>query len=281
MEVEPAQTTLRDIQLCELDILCRFSDVCEAHGLTYYMVGGTLLGAARTQGFIPWDDDIDVAMPRDDYERLASLYRENNGLLGEQFFYQDHTTEPHYYLPYAKIRKRASYACEPEFAKARYTEQGVFIDIFPLDPCPPKSASLRFCYKLLAVIHSRTRVLSGCKKPQGKRLIWHIAYLVTCLIPAKWLLRIRDRILAHLRKKSNGEWFASFSGSYGYPLEIFDAKIYGNGVKLEFERRYFNAPTDYVRQLRQIYGNSYMDLPEQKQRKLHIDVENSYTEVNR
>ena len=274
------KTTLRNIQLCELDVLCRFSELCDAHGLKYYLVGGTLLGAIRNGGFIPWDDDVDVAMPRVDYEKLASLCREDKGLLGEQFFYQDHTTDPQYYLPYAKVRKRGTYVCEPEFAKARSKEQGVFIDVFPLDPCPPKSASLRFSYKLFAILHSRARVLTGSKKPKGKRLVWHIAYFATCLIPRKWILRLRDRILMRMRAKSNGKWLASFSGSYGYAREIFRAEIFGEGTKLDFEGHTFNAPSESLSQLLQIYGKSFMDLPEQKERKLHIDVENSYTEVN-
>lgn len=272
------KTTLRDIQQAEASLLRRFAAVCEKHGLRYYLVGGTLLGAVRHRGFIPWDDDVDVAMPREDYDAFASLCRSSEG--DPSFFYQDPTTDDRYYLPYAKIRREGTYACEPEFPQARSFHRGVFIDLFPLDPCPKRGAFLRFSFHLLSVLNTRARVLTGARKPRGKGLPWRIAYALSLLIPKKRLHRVRSHILASLRRHSDGKTLASFAGAYGYPKEIFDREIFGEGTPLLFEGEIFRAPTLYARQLRQIYGASFLEPPDPRARRTHIDIEHSFTEVN-
>ena len=91
MEID---SRLRKLQMAELEILKEFVRLCEAHGLQYYLVGGTLLGAVRHKGFIPWDDDIDVAMPRGDYDRFAQIAPKE---LDPRYFYQCPDTDPHYF----------------------------------------------------------------------------------------------------------------------------------------------------------------------------------------
>ena len=86
---------LRQLQLVELEILNEFVRICDEYKLQYFLVGGTLLGAVRHQGFIPWDDDIDVAMPRQDYDSFAEICAKE---LKRQYFYQSADTDPNYFL---------------------------------------------------------------------------------------------------------------------------------------------------------------------------------------
>lgn len=111
-----------------LNLWREFDRVCRKHGLRYWAVGGTLLGAARHKGFIPWDDDMDVAMPRQDYERLKQLGAE----FGEPYFMQTPETDPEYGYSFMKIRDSQTTCVVEKFRRNRFNH-GIFLDVFPLD----------------------------------------------------------------------------------------------------------------------------------------------------
>lgn len=121
---------MNDIQKKELEILNAFTKVCEEHGLRYFADGGTAIGAVRHKGFIPWDDDIDVLMPREDYDKLASL-KEPFGK-NSKYFIQTYKTDPCYPLHFMKIRDSSTTFIENVYTAIRMNH-GVWIDIFPLD----------------------------------------------------------------------------------------------------------------------------------------------------
>ena len=123
------EAELRELQLCELEALEFFDNFCRSHGLTYYLCGGSLIGALRHKGFIPWDDDLDIAMPRDDYEKLIKILNKKKSELYEL---QYEKNEKKYYLQFVKIRKKGTTFIE-EIAKGMYDNNGIFIDIIPLD----------------------------------------------------------------------------------------------------------------------------------------------------
>ena len=91
---------MNDLQKCQLDLLKAFVAVCEKHNLRYFLVAGSCLGAVRHQGFIPWDDDIDVGMPREDYDKYIELQKEYEGT---KYFIQTYKTDPHYLYNFAKV----------------------------------------------------------------------------------------------------------------------------------------------------------------------------------
>ena len=122
-------TLLRKAQLRMLDILVEVDKICRKHKITYWLEGGTCLGAIRHQGFIPWDDDIDISVMRKDYKRLSRILKEE---LPENLVFQDETTEKKYPSKMAKVRDRHSYFEEQE-VKLPLKEQGIFIDIFIIE----------------------------------------------------------------------------------------------------------------------------------------------------
>lgn len=132
-------TERKKIWARQLEILAEFDRICAKHGLSYWLDYGTLLGAVRHQGFIPWDDDLDVCMPRPDYDRASAIMQEE---LGEPYEWVDLYTNlakctpeqitPAHMLPFAKIRNRMTTAIEPP-AMPSVINQGIWIDIFPLD----------------------------------------------------------------------------------------------------------------------------------------------------
>ena len=124
-----APSVLRALQLVELEILREFVRLCEANGLRYYLAYGTLLGAVRHKGFIPWDDDIDVTMPREDYERFAAIC--GAGLPGG-LRWQSYATEGHYPVWFGKLIREDT-VLRQALSDHLDISQSVFIDVFPLD----------------------------------------------------------------------------------------------------------------------------------------------------
>lgn len=264
---------LRALQLCELDILRAFTDVCERLGLRYYLVGGTLLGAVRHGGFIPWDDDIDVAMPREDYDRFARIAQAE---LGPNYFYQSPDTDPHYFLTYAKIRKKGTFFYEERFRDARF-EQGVFIDIFPLDFCPPKGPVCHLLFNVLAVMNYRGQVDSGEAYRPYAELSGRIGYALLRLYSPEGLVRARRRLLRLSRRLSDGKTLASYAGAYSYRGETFPEEWFGTPRDITFEGVIFSAPQGTEQILRQFYGE-YMQLPPLSERCCHADLERTTIE---
>jgi len=112
-----------------LDMYLSFAEVCEKHGLKFFLIGGSLLGAIRHNGFIPWDDDLDVGMMRDDYEKFLSLANEQ---FSDPLFLQTPYTDPGYYVTWAKIRNTQTTGITL-YTNHRRFNQGLFLDIFPID----------------------------------------------------------------------------------------------------------------------------------------------------
>ena len=128
----PEGSTLRKAQLRMLEILKVFDSICAKHGIEYTLDGGTLLGAVRHEGFIPWDDDLDINVMRDDFFKLRKILPNE---LPDNLVYQDYTTEPYFPTPLAKIRDKHSYVYE-EPCTERFKEKGIFIDIIPIEEVP-------------------------------------------------------------------------------------------------------------------------------------------------
>ena len=116
---------LKDIQNTELNILIKFDEVCKKNGINYSLCGGTLIGAVRHNGFIPWDDDIDVYLMREDYERLIALHYED-----ERYEIRCHRYTKGYYYPFVKMVDKRTYIDETWRAEK---DMGIYIDIFPVD----------------------------------------------------------------------------------------------------------------------------------------------------
>ena len=130
----PDGSPLRRQQLVMLEMVTVLDKICKKHDIPYFLYGGTLLGAFRHNGFIPWDDDLDVAMMRQDYKRLMKVLPAE---LPAHIALQNNDTDKNYFLFITKLRDKRSFLDEGGFDKV-FKERGIFIDIFPLDrllPC--------------------------------------------------------------------------------------------------------------------------------------------------
>ncbi len=150
---------LRKVQLAQLNILKEFKRICEENGLRYWLESGTLLGAVRHQGFIPWDDDIDVSMPREDYNKFIAIFQEQKN---EKYRLRCWETEENYPYVYAKLEKVGSIFRQA--SDLRDDVCGIFIDIFPYDKLP-RNRNLRRKQKWMMDVYSNVVMLKcGIKK---------------------------------------------------------------------------------------------------------------------
>ena len=268
-----------DLKQCELQMLTAFVEVCERLNLKYYLVEGTLLGAVRHHGFIPWDDDIDVGMPRADYERFL---REAQALLPEYYFVQSLYSEPEYHASFAKIRDSRTTFVESS-VKKRPINHGVYIDIFPLDYVP-KSEWLRRCIKYANIICT-LRIVQVFTLPLRKTSILKLILRGGVQMLSKLCFpKLQQAVAAQteLFKACKSSTLVTIYGSAWGEREVVPATWYGEGCYLTFEGLDVRVPSEYDKLLTQIYGD-YMTPPPVEQQVGHhyaevIDLDKPYTE---
>lgn len=265
-EKEKSNKKLRQLQKTELEILTELDRVCRKHKLRYYIVGGTLIGAARTGGFIPWDDDIDVSMPREDFDKLLTLKDE----FSDEFFLQTHKTEKDCYFFYAKLRKNGTYFGEDKFEHTGI-HKGIFMDIFPLDYISDKGIIQKLCFKSFSLINAFI-----CSKKKTSEFLYKnmsLPFIVTfriiqCILPLPLLYGLRGLIAKLTKALSNKRLVASLAGFHGYPKEIAPFELWAEGTDIDFEGKTVRAPKEYKKLLNHMFGD-YMQLPPVEERVNH------------
>lgn len=267
--------TLSNEQLAQrkaktLETFKAFIAFCQANNLKYYAAYGTVLGAARHHGFIPWDDDIDVYLRRDDYDRCLRLLRAAPPIGYEVV---DYLHEEEYYLPFAKFCDTRSTVCEWEDYRISF---GNYIDLFPLDAVPDDNAAReRHCEHLLKL----RGTLAADLKRQSWAAIAHKAATqslrLTVADVAYALARtpIRNWLVKHLEKALRTYQHATtthvcFSASYYSREKNLTADIFGDGTLLPFEDISIVVPTRYEDYLVAAYGN-WRQLPPANERIQH------------
>lgn len=255
---------MREIQFeemkkIELNILTYFTEVCEENNLRYYLGGGTLLGAVRHKGFIPWDDDIDVMMPRPDFQKLLSLSINN-----ENYNIIKPGTAGYYYN-FAKLVDTRTILEEKGIK--RIDGLGVYIDIFPLDGMPETPDARKKRFKELNSI--RKRINNTCLlRPKFHRNPF--AYLNACRIYNSNknidLSSLQKNYLDSALKNSfdDSEYVFAAGGAYG-ARDIFPGKWFEKEIELQFENLSVKAFNGYDFYLTQLYGD-YMTLPPEDER---------------
>ena len=268
------------LKLIEIDLLDNFIKVCKKYDLKYYVIGGTLLGTVRHKGFIPWDDDIDVAMPRNDYIRFEKIAAKE---LPNYIFFQTRNSDPEYYLTMGKLRNSNTTFVETS-VKNLNINHGIFIDVFPLDYYPEniiKQSLIDFNNLLLRFRFKKEMPIEAYKKKNviGRTIDYIFSNIMTLFLPTVDLA-YKYRYMLHRSCKNSRLW-ANYGGAWG-KKEIVPKQWYGKGKEMQFENIKVNVPEKYDLWLRRVYRN-YMELPPVEKRVTHhyteiIDVEHSYKE---
>ena len=264
---------MSDIKIIQdkiLFILKEFISICEENNLTYYALGGTLLGAVRHKGFIPWDDDIDIGMPREDYEKFKKVAPD---LLPSNYKFLNEDT-PGYKKAFSVIRDDSTKIIM-NYSKEELVES-LWIDVFPLDGMPSnklkkKIHSFRYLYTRMMVQLSQFNSLVNQKKenrPLTEKVIIGFANAVNIekIISFTWA---QKKYLKTIKKYSFNEAFAgNYTGAYKL-REIVPSDYFGQPVLLQFEDLKLSCPHKFREYLTAIYGADYMQLPPEEKRVLH------------
>lgn len=262
--------TLTKIQEIELDMYRRVADICRRHGLRYFALGGTLLGAVRHKGFIPWDDDIDIAIPRPDYDLFVKYAKEElpSHLVPKTYLDEKGDSHPMFICIIKNTRTRI------ELNHAAKTEETcVWLDVFPLDAMPTNSF-LRTVHKY-RLLYERMKIqLSMYEENVHQHREGRPFY-------EKAIMRFREatnfgadwdtyELMCHIERTlrkydfEREDYFVNMFGAYKF-REMFPKAWFGDGVELPFEDTTIVCPVEYDKVLTQMYGE-YMRLPPEGQR---------------
>ena len=261
---------MTELQKKQLEILKQFVRVCEKHNLRYSLEGGTAIGAVRHKGFIPWDDDVDVMMPREDYDKFIQLQYEYDGT---PYFIQTWKSDPHYCYNFAKLRDSSTTYIENFFVN-HVINHGVWIDIFPIDGICKKNKPMKktggrprrvwfhfyMCYvpALLRKVRKRTFF---------KDIFFNI---IGALFYVFNIAHFHNRVCDRIMRKWTIDNCALSGNMCSLPLkkQAMPSYIYKEYIKVPFEDMEVSLIKDYDIYLSRCYGD-YMTPPKEGKRTGH------------
>lgn len=258
---------MKNIWAVQLNLLQAFMDACETNRLKYYIIYGTLLGAVRHKGFIPWDDDVDVAMPREDYNKLKELSAD---LFKEPYFFQTPENDPDcFYGGFCRLRNSDTTGISLRDI-GHDCNQGIWIDIMPLDTCVTDHKKLRKKIKKICKIQNLLYAkIYGTDYNDFSNLTnfkWRLYRFAALLSKHQWLCRRLERATTAYDEK-NSEYLAIFTHYNRH--QPFDKRDFESQVMLEFAEMKLPAPAGYKRCLEMSVGKDYMTYPPAEERKPH------------
>ena len=267
--VDMSELSLRDIQIGSLEILKKVSEICAEQHLTYYLAYGTLIGAVRHKGFIPWDDDIDLWMPRDDYEKLINYFMCNeSGLFPFKLFsIYNNADYPYEISRISDVRYKLVVDNEKPYGI------GLFVDVYPLDGVgnsPKEYTKLKNrASKLSSLCYLSTRMKyeKGSTKGRLKQAIKLPAFIFSKLMGKEYWVSSLEK-MAKCCNYEDSDYIGSLVWGHDGIKAIFPKTWFEGVSEVMFEGQVYSAPKHYHEVLKRLYGD-YMALPPENKRVAH------------
>lgn len=256
---------LDKLKKTQLDILKDIILITEKNNLEYFLIAGTLIGSVRHEGFIPWDDDIDIAMTRSDYNKFKKIIMKD---YSEKYFFQDFDTEDNYYQSFGKMRLNNTLYDE-ESASHLDIHKGIFVDIFVLDYLV---ANRGFIYdlkskliNLLKTMISYKYIVEGSNKKTSKE---KFKLLMLKMFPNRFLKKLLIDLMKLNNNSVNKKYLVNYACQYGYKKQTYLIEDYFPPSIGKFENTSVKIPQNYDKILKKIYGD-YMKIPSVENRITH------------
>lgn len=244
---------LRKTQIIMLDELMQVDRICKKYNISYWLDSGTFLGAIRHKGFIPWDDDLDICMLEEDYKKFLKIAKKE---LTKNIFLQTNETDKHYmWFPYAKLRDRNSIFIENRHQKNKFFHQGIYIDIFEMRMFNNKIKKINFLY----FVCQKLEQIKILQEENKYLFLKKIALFLKINKLASYILNL---FVEKINNNSIIGYRYLFSQLHKYK-DIFPLS------EIEFEGHKFPCPNNADAYLKELYGDTYMELPPEKERVWH------------
>lgn len=268
---------LEKVHNIQLEMALEVKRICQKHNIKYSIIAGTLLGAVRHKGFIPWDDDLDIGMLRVEYDRFIDICKHE---LKNEYFLQTWETDPGFALPIAKLRKNGTKFIEKNSADASL-HNGIYIDIFPFDNVPmgrikPFVQNIStYLLKRMLLIRMNYKVWQ--ENEIVKNILYKLLKVFSCIFSVNQIKEILiKRMTAY--NDNYSEKVITFGGAYGYKKESNKKEWLENLMEIYFESEKLSAPVNHVAYLTYFYGDYMTPPPENKRYNRHDIIDVSFEE---
>lgn len=246
---------LRQLQMCQLDIALNIKTICEKNDIPYFLIGGTLLGAVRHKGFIPWDDDMDIGLLRKDYDRFIEICKSD---LPDHLYLQTWDTDFGYAMPFAKIMLKGTKYREEASGKSKANSM-IFVDVFPYDNKPDNIFEGKILFFVQEIAKKMLQYKMGydMSKTSSHKTVHKFLKIISKLFSIKLLKQLIYKFQIKCNKNKT-KLLINYNGAYR-DKEVMNY----NGSKLDkmiFEGYEFSVPFEWDELLKNMYGN-YMELP--------------------
>lgn len=256
---------VRKLQLVELEILEEIDRICKNNNIDYFISGGTLLGAIRHKGFIPWDDDIDIAMTRKNYNKFTAACLKE---LNNKYIIDNYRTNKKCCLSYTKIKKKNTMFVEHK-NKNNYSEKdGIWVDVFPLDAVKKKMSKFhKFQKRLFDYLYTLITIKNGSNYYQNSDTKKKIYGIILKIVPVKFMVLLLEKVIGFY-DEDKVNYLCSFSTVYDIEKDTFDKRELFPYKKIIFEKQQVMGIEGYDYYLSQMYGD-YMKLPPKEKQVNH------------
>lgn len=255
---------MEKVHKVQLEMALEVKGICQSHNIKYFLIAGTLLGAVRHNGFIPWDDDLDIGMFREEYEKFINTAQKE---MNKEYFLQTWDTDSGFAMPYAKIRKKGTKFIEQNSSESDL-HNGIYIDIFPFDNVPKSDFKKKLQNRTTYVLKRMILIKQGYevweKQEYLKKFIYKSLNLIVKPIS---LNKLKDILYKEMIKYNYhaSDYVVTFGGSYGYWKETIKRSWVDNLTTIKFEEEELSCPKYFKEYLIYFYGD-YMTPPQEDKR---------------
>lgn len=259
-------TDLEHLQIVILSIVKYIDALCKRNSIDYYLLGGSAIGAVRHHGFIPWDDDLDIVMDADNYEKFVHVCREQ--LDEEAYYFQEGYKD--WPMPFSKMKLRGTVLKEPNGYVNESGEEGIFVDIFKLENAPSSKIGQLWQYICAKYLLCYCLWQRGWDNPPlRKKLMMKASSPLSIGFLREF---VKNQVERYNRKDVDFRLF--FAGRYRFSTSFYHKSVFSKPVFVQFEDTTLPVPAKYDEWLKQIFGDYMTPPPVEKQVGLHlIDVD--------